>query len=86
MIIVLKGEHGVHLAYDENEAGALEKRGSSVSAGTPIVGHSLRHNLSQALAHQGLKHFVTDVVAPLTAMVGDVVYVELRTRLGRPTD
>ena len=31
----------------------------------------LRHNLSQALAHQGLKHFVTDVVAPLTAMVGD---------------
>ena len=31
----------------------------------------LRHNLSQAMAHQGLKHFVTGVVAPLTTMVGD---------------
>ena len=31
----------------------------------------LRHSLGQALAHQGLKHFVTDVVAPLTTMVGD---------------
>jgi DNA-binding transcriptional MerR regulator/methylmalonyl-CoA mutase cobalamin-binding subunit len=31
----------------------------------------LRHGLSNALAHQGLKHFVTDVVAPLTGMVGD---------------
>ena len=31
----------------------------------------LRHNLSQALAHKGLKHFVTEVVAPLTGMVGD---------------
>jgi len=32
---------------------------------------SLRQSLAQALAHEGLKHFVTQVVAPLTGMVGD---------------
>lgn len=31
----------------------------------------MRHQLAQALAHHGLKHFVTDVVAPLTVMIGD---------------
>lgn len=31
----------------------------------------LRQSLSQALAHQGLKRFVTDLVAPLTSMAGD---------------
>jgi len=31
----------------------------------------LRRGLNQALANQGLNHFVTDVVAPLTSMVGD---------------
>jgi len=31
----------------------------------------LRSQLAQALAHKGLKSFVTEVVAPLTGMVGD---------------
>jgi methanogenic corrinoid protein MtbC1 len=31
----------------------------------------LRRGLNQALANQGLNHFVTNVVAPLTGMVGD---------------
>jgi methanogenic corrinoid protein MtbC1 len=31
----------------------------------------LRRSLTQALAHKGLKHFVTHVVAPLTTLVGD---------------
>lgn len=31
----------------------------------------LRQTLAQALAHEGLKHFVTQVAAPLIALVGD---------------
>jgi DNA-binding transcriptional MerR regulator/methylmalonyl-CoA mutase cobalamin-binding subunit len=31
----------------------------------------LRQSLSQALAHEGLKHFVTQVAAPLISLVGD---------------
>ncbi len=32
---------------------------------------ALRRNLNQALANKGLNHFVSEVVAPLTSMVGD---------------
>ena len=37
-------------------------------------------------AYVGDRPVVDSLREELTAMVGDVVYVELRTRLGRPTD